>query len=165
MHVWKDDGKHPKYASMLISCRCSWLRCICSSACHSVRLGKLIWIASRHRSAGLLLHEHNPCSQKAPCCMWQDFREVLHSHVDMPGTRIQSLQPEFVDLHYRCSGLQLLFDQLDCSLHKSCSPSTTTVCSTILSKYDSRCSDFSCLCVKRTPVPDLLMTCLWPAYE
>ncbi len=51
-----------------------------------------------------------------------------------------------------------LFYQLDCSLHKSCSLSTTLVCFTILSKHDSHGSDISCLCVKRTPVPDLLMT-------
>ncbi len=57
----------------------------------------------------------------------------------------------FVDLHYRYSGLQLLFDQLDCSPHKSCSPTTTTVSSTTLSKCDRCCSDIFCLCVKRTP--------------
>lgn len=93
-----------------------------ASAVQPARPGKLIWIASRHSSAGLLLHEHKLCTQKAPCCMWQEFRQVLHSHLDMSGARIQSLQLEFVDLHYRCSGLQLLSDQLDCTKAAALAP-------------------------------------------
>ena len=153
MHALIDDGKRPKYASMWTSCRCSWLTCICSSACQA-------WQAYLNSIQAQL---------SWPLVAWT---QTLHPESAMLHvTRVQAslAQPSW---HVWCQNpvtstgicwlaLQMLWLAIivwPAGLYKSCSPSTTTVCSTTLSTYDSCCSDISCLCDKRTPVPDLDMT-------